>query len=67
MSVLCHWDIKGNVIEVETKGMIWPEEANLRDSNTKFLNPQDRMNSFKERQSLESRNAQDSNPKEPQT
>ena len=32
---------KGNVNEVETKGMIWPEEANLRDSNTKFLNPQD--------------------------
>lgn len=46
---------KGNVNEVETKGVIWPEEANLRDNNTKVLNPQDRMNLFKERQSLESR------------
>lgn len=55
MSVICHWDIKGNVNEVETKGMIWPEEVDLRDSNTKVLNPQDRMNLFKERQSLESR------------
>lgn len=39
---------KGNVNEVETKGMIWSEEVNLRDSNTKVLNPQDRMNLFKE-------------------
>lgn len=58
---------KGNVNEVETKGMIWPEEANLRDSNTKFLNPQDRMNSFKERQSLESRKCSGFKSKEPQT
>ena len=28
---------KGNVNEVETKGVIWPEEENLRDSNTKFF------------------------------
>ena len=58
---------RGMSNEVETKGMIWPEEANLRDSNTKVLNPQDRMNSFKERQSLESRKCSGFKSKEPQT
>lgn len=53
---------KGNVNEVETKGMIWPEEVNLRDSNTKVLNPQDRMNLFKESH-WRAENAQDSNPR----